>query len=83
MFWWTAHLVTTTHIHHFREPFLEHIRRVHSAKVVGAAHDVRAGTRMKLRATPSPATEFEHGFATVDKYIPVGQAWLGAFEEKL
>lgn len=54
-----------------------------TGKVVGLAHDVRAGTHMKLRATPSPAPEFQHGFATVDKYIPVGQAWLGAFEEKL
>lgn len=30
-------VVTTTHIHHFREPFLEQIRRAHSAKAGGAA----------------------------------------------
>jgi len=54
-----------------------------SGKVVGTSHDVRGGTRTRLRVAPSPATEFEHGFATVDKFIPVGSAWLGAFEERL
>lgn len=54
-----------------------------TGKVVGTSHDVRAGTRSRLKVAPSPATEFEHGFATVDKFIPVGAAWLGAFEERL
>jgi fructose-1,6-bisphosphatase/inositol monophosphatase family enzyme len=54
-----------------------------TGKVVGTAHDVRAGTTSRLKAMPSPATDFQHGFATVDKFIPVGAAWLGAFEEKL
>ncbi len=54
-----------------------------TGKVVATAHDVRGGTRAPLRVAPSAVTTFEHGFATVDKFIPVGSAWLGAFEERL
>ena len=51
--------------------------------VIAEGVDVRDGGRKKIRVRPSPAENFEHGFASLARFFPEGKGLLGAVEEQL
>lgn len=54
-----------------------------SGDLKATSFDVRTGRRSKLRAQPSQATSFHHGFATVSHFFPAAKEWLSKFEEDM
>jgi fructose-1,6-bisphosphatase/inositol monophosphatase family enzyme len=51
--------------------------------VVGWAFDLRGGKKTRLRARPSQAKDFEHGFASLVKFFPEGKTLTAEIEEQL
>ncbi|HXB02576.1 MAG TPA: inositol monophosphatase [Opitutaceae bacterium] len=52
-------------------------------RLVAEAIDLRNGTRKKFSPRPSPARDFQHGFASLVKFFPEGKSLLARVEEEL
>ena len=61
----------------------DQLSAVRGGGVIAEGVDVRDGGRKKIRVRPSPAENFEHGFASLARFFPEGKGLLGAVEEQL
>jgi fructose-1,6-bisphosphatase/inositol monophosphatase family enzyme len=62
---------------------LSAVRGGGARRLVAEAIDLRSGTRKKFSPQPSPARDFQHGFASLVKFFPEGKSLLARVEEEL
>ncbi len=62
---------------------LSAVRGGGARRLVAEAIDLRSGTRKKFLPRPSPAHDFQHGFASLVKFFPEGKSLLARVEEEL
>ncbi|MGH7947559.1 MAG: inositol monophosphatase, partial [Opitutaceae bacterium] len=61
----------------------DQISAVCGGGVVAETHDLVRGTRQRWTPCPSPAKNFEHGFASLARFFPEGKTLLATVEEAL
>jgi fructose-1,6-bisphosphatase/inositol monophosphatase family enzyme len=59
------------------------VRGCGRACVIAEAVDVLNGTRKPVQVSPSRATDFKHGFASLAHFFPEGKSLLASLEEKI
>ncbi len=67
----------------WRADQLSAVRGGGARRLLAEAIDVRGGTRKRFFPRPSPARDFQHGFASLVKFFPEGKSLLARVEEAL
>ena len=76
-------IAAMTEIPTSRQSISDQFSALRSGPLVGRRHELRDKTSKTLRAKPSQATDFKHGFASVVKFFPEGKMLAAKLEEEL